>query len=69
MKKILNQQFIKNSGNLYIIHNKFAFWDFFKILRKHDYEAERALNFIFANCSLSALVFQECIISKKYRRL
>lgn len=69
MIKVLNQQFIQNSDSLYILHNKFTFWDFFKILKKHGYEAEDALNFIFANCSLSALVFQECIINKKYRRL
>lgn len=66
MRKILNQQFIKNIDNLYIIYDKFNFWDFFKILRKQGYEVEEALNFIFANCSLSSLVFQECIINKKY---
>lgn len=61
MKKALNQQFFKNSDNLFILHDRFSFWEFFKILRKNDYECEEALNFIFANCSLSALVFQECI--------
>ena len=69
MRKILNQQFIKNDDNLYILNNLFIFWDFFKILKKHGYETENALAFIFANCSLSALVFQECIINKKYRKL
>lgn len=69
MKRIFNQQFVKNSENLFILHDRFSFWEFFKILRKNDYEHEEALNFIFANCSLSALVFQECIMDDKYKKL
>lgn len=69
MKKILKQQFVQNNEGLFIIHNKFAFWEFFKILRKYNYEAEMALNFIFANCSLSALVFEECIFNGRYKKL
>ena len=66
MKKTLNRQFVKNNENLFILHDKFSFWDFFKILRRNNYEPEQALNFIFSKCSLSALVFQECIINNKY---
>lgn len=69
MRKILNQQFVQNSDNLFILHNKFTFWEFIKILSKNDYKSEEALNFIFANCSLSAVVFQECIINNKYKKL
>jgi len=69
MNKILNQQFAKNNKNLFILHDKFSFWDFFKILRRNNYEPEQALNFIFSKCSLSALVFQECIINNKYKKL
>jgi len=66
MKKILNQQFSQTSDNLFVLQDKFTFWEFIKILRKNDYNSEEALNFIFANCSLSAGVFQECIINNKY---
>jgi hypothetical protein len=69
MRKILNQQFVQNKDNLYILHGEFVFWDFFKILKRHGYEPEDALNFIFTNCSLSAVVFQECIINNKYIKL
>lgn len=69
MEKILNRQFVKNNENFFILHDRFSFWEFFKILRKYGYEIEGALNFIFANCSLSTLVFQECIINNKYKNL
>ena len=69
MKKILNSQFLRDQNNFFKLHGEFAFWEFYKILRKNSYEPEQALNFIFENCSLSALVFQECIINKKYRSL
>lgn len=69
MKEILNRQFVKNNDNLFILYDRFSFWEFFEILRKSDYEPEQALNFIFANCSLSALVFQECINNKKYNKI
>jgi len=69
MKKIFNQQFMKNSENLFILHDRFSFWEFFKILRRSNYEHEEALNFIFVNCSLSALVFQECIDNERYKKI
>ncbi|MBI4837135.1 MAG: hypothetical protein HY813_01875 [Candidatus Portnoybacteria bacterium] len=69
MRKFLNKNFLKNSGNLFIVHDKFTFWEFFKILRRCGYESEAALNFIFESCSLSTLVFQECIYNKKYRKI
>lgn len=68
MKKILNSQFFKDQNNLFKLHDKFTFREFYKILRKNSYEPEQALNFIFANCSLSAMVFQECIINDKYKK-
>lgn len=67
MRKVLNQQFFKNNNGLFIVHNRYTFWEFFKILRKYDYDVEGALNFIFANCSLSALVFEECIFNDRYK--
>jgi len=68
MKKILNLQFVKNNENLFIIHDNFSFLGFFKILRRNNYDSEQALNFIFLKCSLSAVVFQECIINNKYKK-
>ena len=67
MKKILNSQFLKDQNNLFKLHDKFTFGEFYKILRKNSYEPDQALNFIFAHCSLSTMVFQECIISYKYK--
>ena len=69
MKKILNRQFVKNNENLFILHDQFFFWDFFKILRRNNYESDQALSFIFVNCSLSAIVFQECIMNNGYKKL
>jgi len=65
MEKFLDEMFLKDCNNLFIVHDGFTFWEFFKILRKNDYEPEETINFIFANCSLSALVFQECINNEK----
>jgi len=68
MNNIFEKYFLKKN-NLFVLHDKFTFWEFFKILKKNDYESEQALNFIFSNCSLSATVFQECIFNRKYRKI
>lgn len=65
----LLKQFKKNQENLYVLHDKFSFWEFYKILRKKGYKPDSALNYIFANCSLSALIFEECIWDKKYKEI
>jgi len=67
MKKITLKQFEKNEDDLYILYDRFTFWEFYKTLRKEDYDPEQALNFIFARCSLSVLIFQECIWNNKYK--
>jgi hypothetical protein len=69
MKNFLDYQFKRNSDNLFILHDKSTFWKFFKILRKNNYKPGEALNFIFTNCCLSALVFQECIYNNKYKEI
>lgn len=58
-------EFEKNEKDLFVVYDRFTFWEFFKILRKANYKSEQALQFVFANCSLSALVFQECINNGK----
>ena len=58
-----------NKEGLYIVYDKFTFWDFFKSLRKIGLDPEQALQFIFNYCSLSMLVFEECIWNQKYKRI
>jgi len=64
---ILKYQFVQDNKGLFIVHNKFDFWEFLKILKKYSYTDDIALNFIFLNCSLSALVFEECIFNNEYK--
>jgi len=52
-----------------VLHNKFDFWEFFKLLQRENYDSEQILQFIFAKASLSTLVFQECIYNKKYKKV
>jgi hypothetical protein len=66
MSKILSQRFLKNRDGLFVLNDKFTFWEFFKMIRKNDYTPDETLSFIFASCSLNALVFQECIDNKRY---
>jgi len=68
-KKYHNRQFKKNSNGLFILYNRITFWEFFKMLRKNNYESEEAINYISTKCYLSALVLQECIHNKKYKRV
>ena len=69
MQKNILKQFKKNKDNLYILHDRFTFWEFYKILRKRDYDSEQSLNFIFERCSLSMLIFQECIWNDRYKHI
>lgn len=61
--------FQKDKNNLYIVYDRFTFDNLFRLLLVNDFDHEDALSFILANCSLSALVFQERIYNKKYRKL
>lgn len=61
--------FPKETNGLYIVYDRFTFDNLFQLLLKTDLDNEEALSFILANGSLSALVFQERIHNKKYKKL
>jgi len=54
---------------LYIVYELYTFDNLFRLLLKNGLDHEEALNFILCNCSLSALVFQERIHNKRYKKL
>jgi len=61
--------FSKNPEGLYIIYDRYSFDNFFRLILKNGLSHEDSLFFVLCNCSLSALVFQERIHNKYYRRL
>jgi len=63
------KHFPKNSEGLYMIYELYSFDNFFRLLLKHGFNYENALYYIFAKCTLSAVVFQERIHNKAYLRL
>ena len=69
LNKQLSKSFKKNNAGMYEIFDRFSFDNLFRLLLKHDFDHEEALNFILCNCSLSALVFQERIYNKYYLKL
>jgi hypothetical protein len=62
-------KFPKDHNGQYIVYDRFTFDNLFRLLLKNDFEHEEALFFILANCSLSALVFQERIHNNAYKTL
>ncbi|MEW6409241.1 MAG: hypothetical protein AB1488_03900 [Nitrospirota bacterium] len=63
------KEFPKDENELYIVYARFTFDNLFRLLLKADFNHEDALYFMLANCSLSAIVFQERIHNKKYKKL
>ena len=61
--------FPKDRDELFIVYELYTFDNLFRLLLKNNFEHEEAFYFILANCSLSALVFQERLHNKKYRKL
>jgi len=70
---ISNHRFLKNfskeSNGLYKVYERFTFDEIFCALLEKGLDCEEALCFILANCSLSALVFQQRIHNKYYLKL
>lgn len=66
--KILNK-FPKNGSNQFMVYDSLSFDNFFRLLLKANFNHEDSLHFILANCSLSAVVFQERILNEEYRSL
>ncbi len=63
------KKFPKDRNGLYIVYELYTFDNLFRLLLKNGLDHEEALLFILGRCSLSALVFQERIHNKRYRRL
>jgi len=63
------RKFPKDSAGLYIVYELYTFDNMFRLLLKSGMCSEKALYFVLANCSLSAVVFQERIHNKQYRKL
>lgn len=63
------RKFPKDANGLYVIYELYSFDNLFRLLLKNSFDHEEALYFILGNCSLSALVFQERIHNKRYKRL
>jgi len=63
------KKFPRNRSGLYIVYEIYTFDNLFRLLLKSDYRHEEALAFILANCSLSAVVFQERIHNCMYENL
>ena len=61
--------FPKDNNGLYIVYDRFTFDNLFRLLLKNGFDHEEARDYILANCSLSALVFQERLHNNGYRRL
>lgn len=66
LDQYLSENFEKNDEGMYIIYDTFSFDEMFIFLLSNDFEYEDALYFILANCSLSAIVFQERIHNEYY---
>lgn len=62
------EKFPKDHNDLYIVYELYTFDNLFRLLLKSDFDHEEALCFILTNCSLSALVFQERIYNKVYKK-
>jgi hypothetical protein len=63
------KKFPKDHNELYIVYELYTFDNLFRLLLKNGFDHEDALCFILTNCSLSAIVFQERIHNKRYKKL
>ncbi len=63
------KKFPKDRNGLYIVYELYTFDNLFRLLLKNGLAHEEALWLILIRCSLSALVFQERIHNKRYKRL
>lgn len=62
-------RFPKEKNGMYIVYELYTFDNLFQLLLICGFNHEKVLEFVLFNCSLSALVFQERIHNKKYRKL
>ncbi len=65
----LLRNFPKDRSGLYIVYELFTFDNLFRLLLKNGFDHEESMYFVLLHCSMSALVFQERIHNKSYRKL
>ena len=63
------RKFPRERNGLYIVYELYTFDNLFRLLLKENFEHQEALYFVIANCSLSAVVFQERIHNMGYAKL
>lgn len=63
------EYFPKDQSGLFIVFELYTFDNMFRLLLREGIEHDDVINFMLAECSFSALVFQERIHNKKYLRL
>lgn len=68
LKQVL-KKLPKEANDLYAVYDIYSFDILFHALLEDNYDYEDALSFVLANCSLSALVFQERIHNDYYYKI
>ncbi|MBW1728643.1 MAG: hypothetical protein JRJ62_13940 [Deltaproteobacteria bacterium] len=61
--------FPRDKSGLFIVFELYTFDNMFRLLLKEGFDHEEVMNFMLAECSFSALVFQERIHNNKFLRL
>jgi len=61
--------FAQDKNGLLIVYELFTFDNLFRLILADGYSHDEVLDFMIANCSFSALVFQERIHDNKYEDL
>lgn len=63
------KKFPKDHNGLYMVYELYTFDNLLRLLLKNNFNHEECIYFTLCNCSLSALVFQERIHNKAYKKL
>jgi hypothetical protein len=61
--------FAREKNGMFIVYDRFTFDNLFRLLLAHGYDHENGMDFMLANCSFSALVWQERIYNRRYLKL
>ena len=61
--------FPREKNGMFIVYDRFTFDNLFRLLLASDFDYEDAMEFMLVNCSFSALVWQERIHNRRYRKL
>jgi len=63
------KEFPKGADDLYIVYDLFTFDNLFRLILNEGLSHDEVMDFMIANCSFSAHVFQERIHNKKFKSL